>query len=91
MLEIKSKEKTIKDLLEGKKYDLDFYQREYVWTDREVSQLLKDLTDEFQKNYDETHYRTEVDKYSHYFLGSIVIRVESTKRYIIDGQQRLTT
>ena len=91
MLEIKSKEKTIKDLLDGKKYDLDFYQREYVWTDKEVSELIKDLTDEFQKNYDKTHDRTEVDKYSHYFLGSIVIRVESTKRYIIDGQQRLTT
>ena len=75
----------------GKKYDLDFYQREYVWSDKQVSELIKDLTDEFQRNYDESHDRTEVDKYSHYFLGSIVIREESTKRYIIDGQQRLTT
>ena len=91
MIEIKSKEKTIKDLLDNKKYDLDFYQREYVWKDKEVSELIKDLTDEFQRNYDETHNRTEVDKYSHYFLGSIVVRKESTKRYIIDGQQRLTT
>ena len=91
MIGIKSKEKTIKDLLDGKKYDLDFYQREYVWTDKEVSELIKDLTEEFQRYYDVTHERTEVDKYGHYFLGSIVIREEGTKRYIIDGQQRLTT
>lgn len=91
MIGIKSREKTIKDLLHDKKYDLDFYQREYVWKDKEVSELIKDLTDAFQKNYDETHDRTEVDKYGHYFLGSIVIREDGTKRYIIDGQQRLTT
>ncbi len=91
MQEIKSKEKTIKDLLDGKKYDLDFYQREYVWTDKEVSELIKDLTEEFQRHYDLTHERSEVDKYGHYFLGSIVIREEGTKRFIIDGQQRLTT
>ena len=91
MIGIKSREKTIEDLLHDKKYDLDFYQREYVWKDKEVSALLKDLTDEFQRNYHETHDRTEVANYGHYFLGSIVIRQESTKCYIIDGQQRLTT
>ena len=91
MIKISSKEKTIKDLLNGKKYDLDFYQREYVWTEKQVSELIKDLTDAFQRKYDETHDRTEVDKYGHYFLGSIVIREDRTKRYIIDGQQRLTT
>ena len=91
MIEIKSREKTIKELLHGKKYDLDFYQREYVWTEKLVSELIKDLTNAFQRNYKETHDRTEVDNYGHYFLGSIVIREEGTKRFIIDGQQRLTT
>lgn len=91
MQQVKSKEKSIKDLLDGKKYGLDFYQREYVWTDKEVSELIKDLADEFHRNYDEAHDRTEVEKYGHYFLGSIVIREINTRRYIIDGQQRLTT
>ena len=33
------------------------------------------------------------DNYSHYFLGSIVIskKDETNERYIVDGQQRLTT
>ena len=91
MREINSDAKTIRQLLDDVRYDLDYYQREYVWTDKQVSELITDLTTQFSKNFDETHARTEVNKYSHYFLGSIVIREEGTKRFIIDGQQRLTT
>jgi uncharacterized protein with ParB-like and HNH nuclease domain len=32
-----------------------------------------------------------VESYGHYFLGSIIISESDAKKFIIDGQQRLTT
>ena len=37
------------------------------------------------------HERSEVEKYGHYFLGSIIISDRDGQKFIIDGQQRLTT
>ncbi len=90
MNKIDSQARTIKELL-GNKYTLDYYQREYVWQSENVCELLSDLKTKFQANYEEKHEPTEVDNYSHYFLGSIVICEKGTERFIIDGQQRLTT
>lgn len=63
-------------------YIIPDYQREYVWEEKEVNQLLNDLYDAFSDNSD-----------SEYFLGSIVVckSVEPTKLEVIDGQQRLIT
>ena len=35
--------------------------------------------------------RREVEYYEHYFLGSIVISPKRRQRFVVDGQQRLTT
>jgi len=63
-------------------YLIPDYQREYVWEEKEVAQLLNDIYDEFIINPD-----------SEYFLGSIVVckSKESHKFEVIDGQQRLIT
>ena len=90
MNKIDSQARTIKELL-GNKYTLDYYQREYVWQSENVCELLNDLKTKFQANYEKKHEPAEVDNYSHYFLGSIVICEKGTERFIIDGQQRLTT
>lgn len=59
------------------------YQREYVWVEKHVSQLLEDINEEF-----EADNKAE----SEYFIGSIVVCENEDKRYeVIDGQQRLTT
>ena len=89
-MRIDSNAKTVEELL-SVKYTLDYYQREYVWQEEQVSDLLRDLIDQFREDYDENHELAEVNGYGHYFLGSIIIREEGAKRFIIDGQQRLTT
>lgn len=78
-------------LREAAKYTIDFYQREYAWQERQVRELVDDLTGKFLDFYDSGHSRHEVEQYGHYFLGSIVISHKRSQRFIVDGQQRLTT
>ena len=91
MRKVQAQTKSVRELLSGVKYGIDFYQREYVWTRRNIEELLNDFEGRFLASYDESHERTEVSKYRHYFLGSIITIVESGMRYVVDGQQRLTT
>ena len=91
MREILGKAKTIRELLSGAKYSIDYYQREYRWQNKQVSELIDDLTGRFQADYDAGQAREEVERYGHYFLGSIIISHKDGQNFIIDGQQRLTT
>ena len=88
--EIHSDAKTINELL-GKKYTLDYYQREYRWQKNQVTDLIDDLTSKFFNNYQEGDQRNQVENYDHYFLGSIIISRTRSRWFIVDGQQRLTT
>ena len=63
----------------------------YVWQTEHITELISDLIDEFSNSYESKHERKEVGNYAHYFLGSIIICEKDDKRFIIDGQQRLTT
>ncbi len=91
MKEILGEAKTVRQLLGGAKYGLDYYQREFKWQTKQVTELLEDLSKKFLDDYDESHERTAVEHYAHYFLGSIVISRRDGHQYVIDGQQRLTT
>ncbi|MFM7232660.1 MAG: DUF262 domain-containing protein, partial [bacterium] len=64
-------------------YIIPDFQRPYVWTKKQVRELLDDIRSEHQDNgADGTHY----------FLGSVVVYSEEPETYsIVDGQQRLTT
>lgn len=90
-MRIDSQAMAIRLLLTATKYELDYYQREYSWQPQHVSELIDDLTSNFLDSYEEGHERTQVLSYGHYFLGSIIISNNAGKRYIVDGQQRLTT
>ena len=83
--------KSIRQLLSGVKYSIDYYQREYKWETRHVTELMDDLEAKFTAAYSEDHDRTKVQGYPNYFLGSIVISKKKGRNYIIDGQQRLTS
>ncbi len=83
--------RTVRELLDKAKYAIDFYQREYAWKERQVRELIDDLTGKFLDSYVPSHSRHEVEGYGHYFLGSIVISHKRGKRFVVDGQQRLTT
>ena len=91
MSEIDARSKTVRELLDKEKYDIDYYQREYKWETSHITELLTDLEGKFLANYEEGHERIQVKDYAPYFLGSIVISNKSGKKYIIDGQQRLTS
>ena len=89
--EIRGVSKTVRELLSGVKYSIDYYQRDYKWTTKQVQELIEDLIGRFEEDYDEVHERPEVARYGHYFLGSIVISAKNGQKFVIDGQQRLTT
>jgi uncharacterized protein with ParB-like and HNH nuclease domain len=91
MREILGTAKNIRALLSGAKYGVDYYQREYKWQTKHVVELIDDLAEKFLGSYDGAHERSAVESYGHYFLGSIIISERDAKKFIIDGQQRLTT
>lgn len=91
MREIKGTAQTVRALLKGVKYSIDYYQREYKWQDKQIRELIDDLTAKFLEGYEEGHKRSAVADYPHYFLGSVIISKKDDDRYIVDGQQRLTS
>lgn len=88
---IDGRARTVRELLDKARYTIDFYQREYAWKERHVRELIDDLTGKFLEYFEPGHSRQEVEGYGHYFLGSIVISHKQGRRFIVDGQQRLTT
>ncbi len=91
MREILGKAKTVRELLKGVKYSIDYYQREYKWHDKQIRELVDDLTSKFLEEYDPSHARKKVADYPHYFVGSIIISRKDSASYVVDGQQRLTS
>ena len=91
MKRIEGRARTVKELLDGGKYTIDFYQREYAWQERQVRELVDDLAGKFLDFHEPDHERAEVEDYGHYFLGPIVISHKRSQKFIVDGQQRLTT
>lgn len=63
-------------------YIVPDYQREYVWTDKEVHQLLQDIGEQI-----------DAGTTREYFIGTILVSPSEQKNHfeVIDGQQRLTT
>ena len=91
MKEILGKAKTIRELLSGMKFSIDYYQREYRWGTKQVLELVEDLAGKFLESHEPGNDRGDVEQYQHYFLGSIIISDKDGKKFIIDGQQRLTS
>jgi len=89
--EITGDAKTTRELLKGVKYSIDYYQREYKWHEKQIRELVDDLSNKFLEEYQPTHPRSKVADYPHYFLGSIIISKKESVRYVVDGQQRLTS
>lgn len=63
-------------------YIVPDYQREYVWTDKEVHQLLEDINEQI-----------DTGSTREYFIGTVLVSPTEQKSHyeVIDGQQRLTT
>lgn len=91
MKEILGNAKNIRSLISGAKFSIDYYQREYRWEKKHVSELIDDLSEKFLDCHQDGDERSAIENYNRYFLGSIIISDRDGKKYIIDGQQRLTT
>lgn len=91
MRKIDGKAKTVRELLKGVKYSIDYYQREYKWHDKQIRELVDDLSGKFLEDYQPGHERSKVAEYPHYFLGSIIVSEKDNASFIVDGQQRLTS
>ncbi len=63
-------------------YIVPDYQREYVWTDKEVLPLMEDINEQI-----------DAGSSHEYFIGTILVSPTDQKNHyeVIDGQQRLTT
>jgi uncharacterized protein with ParB-like and HNH nuclease domain len=84
---IRSQDLTIEQLFNDF-YVVPNFQREYVWEEKQVEQLLKDVFAEFPSS----DTNSESDEY---FIGSVVVSFgdegEDSPYEVIDGQQRITT
>lgn len=66
---------------EIKTYKIPVYQRNYAWEEDEITSLIKDVYDSFNKN-----------PKAPYYIGTLVTYKRGDSEYeVIDGQQRLTT
>lgn len=76
--------KTIEDL---KQYNflIPAYQRGYRWTEKEIIELLDDISNFSPKEVDETGEKTW------YCLQPVIVKKSKDSYEVIDGQQRLTT
>lgn len=88
---IQAHAKNVRELLGGRKYTIDYFQREYRWQQKQISELIADLTTSFMASWREDHSRDKVASYGAYFLGSVIVSNEGGTASVIDGQQRLTS
>lgn len=79
------------DVLNARKYTVDYFQREYSWEQKHIEQLITDLTSTFLDAYSKDDERTAVEHYNNYYLGPFVVSSRDGMKSIIDGQQRLTS
>jgi uncharacterized protein with ParB-like and HNH nuclease domain len=88
---IEANDRSISNILDKKKYTIDYFQREYKWEQKHVIELLSDLETSFFNSYKEEDERTEVENYNSYYLGPVVFSAIGSSKSIIDGQQRITS
>jgi hypothetical protein len=82
MARIENHKYTVSEAFQECFYIVPDYQREYVWTGKEVQQLLEDIDEQIDAGSDKE-----------YFVGMILVSPGTQKNHfeVIDGQQRLTT
>lgn len=95
-MEVNPEKQNIDTLFSTKNYYIDFYQREYKWTDEEVTTLIADIFYHFDQSYtkhaDLDHSEKNITaKYSWYYLNTYITNKTEGRLFVVDGQQRLTT
>lgn len=91
MKKITGQGKTVREILIGQRYSIDYFQREYRWEKKHIQEFVDDLSEQFLDSYSTDDQREDVQSYERYFLGSIILSRRGSDVFIVDGQQRLTT
>ncbi len=58
-------------------YIIPLYQRAYAWEDKQLTQLIEDISD--------------ITAETNYYIGSLIVSKQDNKYEVVDGQQRLTS
>jgi hypothetical protein len=96
MVDIAPDKQNIDGVFSNTVYYIDFYQRDYKWTEEPVTRLLDDVFYKFNQEYAlrkdlAPSKETITARYPWYYLNTYVTNTIDGKVYIVDGQQRLTT
>jgi uncharacterized protein with ParB-like and HNH nuclease domain len=95
-MDVQPDKQNIDKMFSNTTYYIDFYQRQYKWTDEPVKRLLDDVFYKFNEEYKKYKNLSlpldqVINKYSWYYLNTYVTNHVDGKLYVVDGQQRLTT
>jgi uncharacterized protein with ParB-like and HNH nuclease domain len=88
---IDAKDKKLSEVLNGQRYRIDAFQREYRWKREHIEALISDLSISFLNNYKDDDEIEDYNKYDCYYMGPIVLCEDKNELSIVDGQQRLTS
>lgn len=96
MVDIAPDKQNIDSVFSNTVYYIDFYQRDYKWTEEPIIRLLDDIFYKFNQEYEllkDLDPKKEIitAKYPWYYLNTYVTNTVDGKVYVVDGQQRLTT
>lgn len=95
-MEIQPDKQNIDQVFSTTVYQIDFYQRDYKWTEEPVRRLLDDIFYQFDESY-QKHGSLDPNKesinakYPWYYLNTYVTNTVDGHVFVVDGQQRLTT
>lgn len=95
-MDIQPDKQNINQTFANTSYYIDFYQRDYKWTEEPVRRLLDDVFYQFEETY-QKHPDLEPNKenvnarYPWYYLNTYVTNTVGGQVFVVDGQQRLTT
>jgi uncharacterized protein with ParB-like and HNH nuclease domain len=83
--------RSVQEMFTGRSYAIEYYQREYSWGRSNIEELILDLSRSFNNDYEPSHSRRDVASYRPYFLGPVVTFASEGVRFLVDGQQRMTS
>lgn len=95
-MDIQPDKQNIDKLFSSTVYHIDFYQRDYKWSEEPVKRLMDDIFYQFDEVYDrcsdlEPNKENINSHYPWYYLNTYVTNNVGGREFVVDGQQRLTT
>jgi len=95
-MDVSPDKQNIDSVFSNTTYFIDFYQRDYRWTEEPVKRLLDDIFFRFREHYSQSKDKDPsreviASLYPWYYLNTYVTNTIDGRVYIVDGQQRLTT